>query len=180
MTPPADLLPCLHTTLYYSVEHDNHYCSECHAGMGYGRPQPIAGDGWNEAIEAVVEAWESAHRWNRVGDKGASDDLAKRLIAAFRQPAQPAGAELPTMERNPQGAIRFKELLDQGFSESEAAERRGLVAQPAQGDVVERMRDALTQAEACMSIVEPRSDKAEYLRILGVIRAALSAMAAPK
>lgn len=33
---------------------------------------------------------------------------------------------------------------------------------------------ALTEAEACMSIVEPRSDKAEYLRILGAIRTALS------
>jgi Lar family restriction alleviation protein len=38
-------------------------------------------------------------------------------------------------------------------------------------------RDALTQAEACMSIVEPRSDKAEYLRILGVVRAALASAA---
>ena len=37
----------------------------------------------------------------------------------------------------------------------------------------EKMRAALNQAEACMSIVEPRSDKAEYLRILGVVRAAL-------
>ena len=37
----------------------------------------------------------------------------------------------------------------------------------------ERLRDAATQAEACMSIVEPRSDKAEYLRILGVLRTAL-------
>jgi hypothetical protein len=36
------------------------------------------------------------------------------------------------------------------------------------------MREALTQAEACMSIVEPRSDKAEYLRVLGVVRAALA------
>lgn len=39
---------------------------------------------------------------------------------------------------------------------------------------VEEMRDALEQTEACMSIVEPRSDAAEYRRILGVIRAALS------
>ena len=37
-------------------------------------------------------------------------------------------------------------------------------------------RDALTEAEACMSIVEPRSDKAEYLRILGVVRAVLAKM----
>ena len=37
------------------------------------------------------------------------------------------------------------------------------------------MLDALHQAEACMSIVEPRSDKAEYLRILGVVRAAIAA-----
>ena len=36
---------------------------------------------------------------------------------------------------------------------------------------LEAMQDGLQQAEACMSIVEPRSDKAEYLRILGVIRA---------
>lgn len=41
--------------------------------------------------------------------------------------------------------------------------------------VAAMMRDALVQAEACMSIVEPRSDKAEYLRILGVVRTALSA-----
>lgn len=34
--------------------------------------------------------------------------------------------------------------------------------------------DALRQAEACMSIVEPRSDKAEYLRILGVVRKAIA------
>lgn len=34
--------------------------------------------------------------------------------------------------------------------------------------------DALVQAEACMSIVQPRSNKAEYLRILGVARAALA------
>lgn len=35
-------------------------------------------------------------------------------------------------------------------------------------------REALTQAESCMSIVQPRSDTAEYLRILGVVRAALT------
>lgn len=38
---------------------------------------------------------------------------------------------------------------------------------------IERLREALDAAEACMSIVEPRSDKAEYLRTLGVVRAAL-------
>jgi hypothetical protein len=38
---------------------------------------------------------------------------------------------------------------------------------------VPTMIEALIQAEACMSIVEPRSDKAEYLRILGVVREAL-------
>lgn len=37
-----------------------------------------------------------------------------------------------------------------------------------------RLKEALVEAEACMSIVEPRSDKAEYLRILGVVRAALA------
>ncbi|MET3481501.1 hypothetical protein [Methylobacterium sp. 1973] len=37
-----------------------------------------------------------------------------------------------------------------------------------------RLRSALVEAEACMSIVAPRSDKAEYLRILGVVRAALA------
>lgn len=35
--------------------------------------------------------------------------------------------------------------------------------------------EALNQAEAVFSIVEPRSDKAEYLRVLGVVRAALKA-----
>jgi len=35
------------------------------------------------------------------------------------------------------------------------------------------MLSALIEAEACMSIVEPRSDKAEYLRILDVVRAAI-------
>lgn len=40
--------------------------------------------------------------------------------------------------------------------------------------IVERQRAALDEAEACMSIVEPRSDKAEYVRILGVVRAALT------
>ncbi|MGU3286420.1 hypothetical protein [Methylobacterium mesophilicum] len=38
----------------------------------------------------------------------------------------------------------------------------------------ERAEKALDEVEACMSIVEPRSDKAEYLRILGVVRAALA------
>ena len=38
---------------------------------------------------------------------------------------------------------------------------------------IARLRKALDEAEACMSIVEPRSDKAEYLRILGVVRDAL-------
>jgi hypothetical protein len=38
----------------------------------------------------------------------------------------------------------------------------------------ERLLEALVQAETCMTIVEPRSDKAEYLRILGVVRDALS------
>lgn len=32
---------------------------------------------------------------------------------------------------------------------------------------------ALEDAEAVMSIVEPRSDKSEYIRVLGVIRSAL-------
>lgn len=32
---------------------------------------------------------------------------------------------------------------------------------------------ALEQAEACMAIIQPRSDTAEYLRILGVVRATL-------
>jgi hypothetical protein len=39
------------------------------------------------------------------------------------------------------------------------------------------LRAALTQAEACMSIVEPPSDRAEYLRVLGVVRAALAGSA---
>ena len=34
--------------------------------------------------------------------------------------------------------------------------------------------EALTEAEAYMSIVEPRSDKAEYGRTLGVVRAAIA------
>lgn len=37
-----------------------------------------------------------------------------------------------------------------------------------------KLAEALDEAEACMSIVEPRSDKAEYLRILGVIRTTLA------
>jgi hypothetical protein len=44
----------------------------------------------------------------------------------------------------------------------------------------ERGEKALDEVEACMSIVEPRSDKAEYLRILGVVRAALADGKAPK
>ena len=36
-----------------------------------------------------------------------------------------------------------------------------------------KYRTALEEAEACMSIVEPRSDKAEYIRILGVVRDAI-------
>ena len=46
------------------------------------------------------------------------------------------------------------------------------VATPA---TVAALVDALIQAEACMSIVVPRSDMAEYRRILGVVRAALAA-----
>jgi hypothetical protein len=74
------------------------------------------------------------------------------------------------------GYTEAKQLRNARQSFSRALRRP---AQPAQGDV-DRMRDALTQAEACMSIVEPRSDKAEYVRILGVIRAALSALPAVK
>jgi hypothetical protein len=36
------------------------------------------------------------------------------------------------------------------------------------------MAEALRQAEACMSIVAPRSSAAEYRRILGVVRSALN------
>ena len=36
------------------------------------------------------------------------------------------------------------------------------------------MLEALDAAEACMSIVVPRSDKAEYLQILGTVRAAIA------
>lgn len=39
---------------------------------------------------------------------------------------------------------------------------------------VEALRAALDAAEACLSIVEPRTDRAEYMRTLGVVRAALS------
>jgi hypothetical protein len=39
----------------------------------------------------------------------------------------------------------------------------------------ERMEKALVEAEACMSIVAPRSNMAEYLRILWVVRSALAA-----
>lgn len=39
--------------------------------------------------------------------------------------------------------------------------------------LIAELVEALDQAEACMSIVEPRSDTKEYVRILGVIRAAL-------
>ena len=52
-------------------------------------------------------------------------------------------------------------------NEGMAAERDTLRAEN------DRLRGALDQAEAVLSIVEPRSDKAEYLRILGVVRAAL-------
>lgn len=44
----------------------------------------------------------------------------------------------------------------------------------AQQAMIAEMREALDEVEACMSIVEPRSDKREYLRILDVVRAALS------
>lgn len=40
---------------------------------------------------------------------------------------------------------------------------------------VEALRAALDEAEACLSIVEPRSDRSEYMRTLGVIRTALAA-----
>ena len=38
---------------------------------------------------------------------------------------------------------------------------------------VARLEAALEEAGAVFSIVEPRSDKAEYLRVLGVVRTAL-------
>lgn len=40
--------------------------------------------------------------------------------------------------------------------------------------------DACIQAEAVLSIVEPRSDKAEYLRVLGTLRIALSKARGPQ
>ncbi|WP_286964651.1 hypothetical protein [Methylobacterium sp.] len=62
-------------------------------------------------------------------------------------------------------------------AEAEAAQLRARLHEAEKG--AEAMRDALDQAEACLSIVAPRSDKAEYLRTLGVVRAALAAKSAP-
>ena len=44
----------------------------------------------------------------------------------------------------------------------------------------DEMVEALREAEACMSIVEPKDYKDEYLRILGVVRSALSKSTPPQ
>jgi len=62
-------------------------------------------------------------------------------------------------------------------AEMQAAEARDRLA--AKDAEIARLTDALDQAEAVISIVEPRSDKAEYLRVLGVVRAALKGSPAP-
>ena len=45
---------------------------------------------------------------------------------------------------------------------------------PARDAEVERLREALTEAEAVMSIVEPRNTKTKYLAALEAVRRALS------
>ena len=40
---------------------------------------------------------------------------------------------------------------------------------------IERLRSALIEAEACMTIVAPRNNTAVDVRILGVVRAAIKA-----
>ena len=57
---------------------------------------------------------------------------------------------------------------------AEAAERARRQAYEEAKRQVGMMLAAMEQAEAIMSIVEPRSDKAEYLRILGVVREAIA------
>jgi hypothetical protein len=70
------------------------------------RPQPIAGDGWNEAeVMRLAEAWvEAALTFNGVrhfvGGYTEAEQLRnarQSFSRALRRPAQPAGAELPSL-----------------------------------------------------------------------------------
>lgn len=102
--PPADLLPCRKCGkplsdgkpvdgIVMSIK-DNHgvYHAEC---WGDGRPQPIAGDGWEEAIEAAAKA--AANTWMDIAvikRNGETDEVAfckeiSTRIRALRRPAQP-------------------------------------------------------------------------------------------
>ena len=72
--------------------------------------------------------------------------------------------------------LRCEEVSAEWWAEREE-ERKDLAAAEARSAALAR---ALEEAEACMSIVEPRSDKAEYVRILGVVRDALKARAIPE
>ena len=91
------------------------------------------------------------------------DHTINNQIPVERASRQAAEAALAAeREAHAQDVRQFSELADANRRRAEAAEA------PAA-----RMREALEQAEACMAIVEPRSDKAEYVRILGVIRTAL-------
>jgi hypothetical protein len=99
-----------------------------------------------------------------VGDGGAVRDALATLIKYAVWQVKEGADHHPTL---PSAVAAAEAALTRAVQPADS---------PAAGDV-ERMRDALAQAEACMSIVEPRSDKAEYLRILGVVRAALAAPA---
>ncbi len=72
----------------------------------------------------------------------------------------------------PRSAHRYGVIrLDRKLTAEEMAElRANAVLISAAPD----MLDALVEAEACMSIVEPRSDTAEYLRVLGAVRNAIA------
>lgn len=64
-------------------------------------------------------------------------------------------------------AVPIAEIWMRGNKPQQVADANLIAAAP-------NLLDACTQAEAAMSIVEPRADKGEYLRILGVLRSAVA------
>lgn len=138
-------------------------------------------NGWNEACTLVLKPGDECDIW--------CDDEGRRYRVFADAPAAPSIAAASPIDQERRAHDRaqwlehHRQLIDKGAPADtlyhhfrtavEAASGHYSNHQPATASPM--MVEALRQAEACMSIVEPRSDKAEYLRILGVVRAALAA-----
>jgi hypothetical protein len=151
--PPADLLPCPcpfcnHVLPVARGDDGTHWvqCVGCgalgpvrsHSAVAIAawnrRPQPIAGDGWNEAVKAcaaeLAEFFCPANPSYRSKDAMAEDMtlvIARHFQAALRRPAQPAQGDVALVSAARAAIVEWgKDMAESKMAEAMIALRAAL------------------------------------------------------